>query len=475
MTALAHHFESAGPAHAGATSRYAVAAAELAEQRFGYAEAATWWRRAAAASALHRPDDVPTRLAWVARAIRAAQLTGNISLSRSLRAEALPVAAATDDPTIIASVILAADVPTVWSPRSVYALDRAMIALCATTADRLPERPDLRSRLLGVIAVEMEGDADPAGYEASVTALRLARETGDPEVLSYALYCRYLNTYRDGAAGVRERGAVGREMLQLGRAHGLGLFEVTAHLVLIQYCCAVLDLAEADQHAAEAGRLAGAYGLPLLGGIASWYAALRLAMSGRWDEAEAAYGEAAAEVGATGFYLQSAQMTWWTSIVCLRLSSGRSSELADMLAMMVGAVSEEMQHDAAELIAVSLLVGGKKEQAAALVGEIFPIRPDYFAPVAYALRGLAGVYLADRRRVEQAYAALLPYSESVCGAGTGTVGLGPTATLLTRFAAHLGDGEAARTHQQQAIRLAEALGNPEWVHSAQHALQPPPS
>ncbi|WP_448625946.1 hypothetical protein [Geodermatophilus sp. URMC 64] len=463
VTALAHHSEAAGPSHAAATARWAAAAAELAERRFSHRDALHWWQRAAAACALAHPDDEAGRLRLVARAARAATLAGDMPTGRELRNGALPAATALDDPLVAAEVLLSCDVPTLWAPRQTPA-EPALVTAIERTVAALPDRPDLRSRLLGVLAVETAGAVHPRGYEASLEAVQLARSTGDPIVLASALNARYINTYRHG--GLAERGELGRELLELAQREQLGLFEATARLVLVQYSCGVLDLEAADEHATEAERLALVHGLPLLHAIATWYRGLRASIAGDYAAAEAAYGAAVASVGSTGFWARQAQALWWVSVFCLRLTAGRYDDLIAQSRDLLDVAPDEL----AELLAVALMVDGQTEEARRFAAVKPSVGRDYFTPVLLGLRAVLGLGLRDDARVEEAYAGLLPHADTVCGAWTATISLGPTATLLARLAAYRGDAAAAAAHQRTALEVAERTGNPDWIAAARHAL-----
>jgi DNA-binding SARP family transcriptional activator len=463
VTALAHHSEAAGRSHAADTARWAAAAAELAERRFSHRDALHWWQRAEAAAVLADPADEAGRLRLVARAARAATLAGDMPTGRELRNGALPAATALGDPLVTAEVLLSCDVPTLWAPRQTAAEPALETALERTVA-ALPDRPDLRSRLLGVLAVELAGAPDPRGYEASLEAVSLARSTGNPLVLASALNARYINTYRHG--GLAERGELGRELLELAQREQLGLFEATARLVLVQYSCGVLDLEAADEHATEAERLALAYGLPLLHAIATWYRGLRATIAGDYATAEAAYGAAVAGVGSTGFWARQAQALWWASVFCLRLTAGRYDDLIAQSEDLLDVAPDEL----AELLAVALMVNGREAEARRFAAVRPSVGQDYFTPVLLGLRAVLGLGLRDDDRVEEAYAGLLPHEDTVCGAWTATIALGPTATLLARLAAHRGDVTAAGAHRTKAVEIAERTGNPDWIAAARHAL-----
>ena len=83
---------------------------------------------------------------------------------------------------------------------------------------------------------------------------------------------------------------------------------------------------------------------------------------------------------------------------------------------------------------------------------------------------MLGLGLRDDDRVEEAYAGLLPHEETVCGAWTATIALGPTATLLARLAAYRGDVTAAEAHRKKAVEVAERTGNPDWIAAARASL-----
>lgn len=460
VTALAHHSAAAGPVHAADTARWAAAAAELAERRFSHAEALHWWRVAEAASGAADPAG---RLRLVSRAARAATLAGDVPTGRELRGRALPEAVTLGDPEVTAEVLLSCDVPTLWAPRALPVDDPLVAALEATVA-ALPDRPDLRARLLGALALELAGSPDERGYAASLTAVDLARATGDPAVLASALNARYLNTYRYG--GLEERGRIGAELLDLARRADLGLFEATARLVLVQHSCGVLDLAAADEHADEAERLAAAFGLRLLHAIAAWYRGLRYALAGDVAAAETTYAAAEAEVGSAGFYAPQARALRSMSVFCLRVAAGRRDGL------LAGAreILPVAPADLHEMYCLALLLEGHADEARREAATRHPVGQDFFTPVQLGLRALLGLGLGDDDRIAEAYAGLLAHADTVCAAWTATLALGPTATLLARLAAARGDREAAAAHQRQAVEVAERTGNPHWIAAARHAL-----
>lgn len=98
------------------------------------------------------------------------------------------------------------------------------------------------------------------------------------------------------------------------------------------------------------------------------------------------------------------------------------------------------------------------------------MRPDFLYELAMTWRGLAGMLLGDRDRMQDAYSTLGPFSDRIAGAGTGVVALWPVAQTLGDLAMHLGQPEEARKHYDKALAVAERVGVPRWVTAARRAL-----
>ncbi len=274
---IAHHLLRAGNrVTAARTARYTRAAAERAERRFAPHQAAALWRET-----LARSDE--DRLEAVMGLVRALAVTGDLEQARRYRADA--VTEAGGDPVLVARTIGSFDVPAIWTTND----DEALSARLAEAAERAltalpPGHEAERTRLLSTIAMERRADAGQRGREAAREAEAIARELDDPPSLALALNGRFLQTFhRAGLAPDRAR--IGEELLDLAARHGLVTFEVLAHLIGLQASAALADLAAADHHAAAADALAERHDLPLVGVFTAWYVALRLAVTGRRDEA----------------------------------------------------------------------------------------------------------------------------------------------------------------------------------------------
>ncbi|MGY1784969.1 BTAD domain-containing putative transcriptional regulator [Geodermatophilus sp. SYSU D00698] len=464
VTALAHHAAAAGPGSAAVAARWAQSAAELAERRFAYADAAVMWGRAAEAATTAQPGDAVGLARLLAAQAHATALAGAVGDARALRTRALAVLPDDAPAELTAAVLLSSDVPTFWNSW-VDPVDDRFVARTRRVVAALPPGDPQRARLLAMLAVELEERNDPQAVEASARALAEARLAGDPLALAHALTVRQFHATRGPDRS--EATALGTELLTLAQQEGFGLFEAVARLVLLQSTCTVLDLEAADRHAAEAERLSAAYGLPLLHGIARCYAGLRAAVAGRVAEAQAAYDVAEQALLDAGYYPAVARALRLTTQLSLRLADpgARPVDPEEMAAL--APISPEL---ATETRALALVLAGRAEEARSVGPPRLQAVRDLFTPFLQYCRGLVGLALGDRGRMAEAEAELLPYRDTVCGTHTAQLAFGPTATLLARLAAARGDREAAEAHRAVAIAVAERTGHPGWIAEARAAL-----
>ncbi|MGY1727260.1 BTAD domain-containing putative transcriptional regulator [Geodermatophilus sp. SYSU D01062] len=468
VTALAHHAASAGPGSAAAAARWAQAAAELAERRFAYADAAVMWGRAAEAATTVQRGDAAGMAPLLAAQAHATALAGAVGDARALRTRALAVLPEDAPPELTAAVLLSSDVPTFWNSW-VDPVDDRFVDRTRRVVGTLPPGDPQRARLLAMLAVELEERNDPQAVEASARALAEARLAGDPLALAHALTVRQFHATRGPDRS--EATALGTELLALAQQEGFGLFEAVARLVLLQTTCTVLDLEAADRHAAEAERLSAAYGLPLLHGIARCYAGLRAAVAGRVAEAQAAYDVAEQALLDAGYYPAVARALRLTTQLSLRLADPGARPVDPEEMAGLAPISPEL---ATETRALALVLAGRLEEARSVGPPRLQAVRDLFTPFLQYCRGLVGLALGDRVRMAEAEAELLPYRDTVCGTHTAQLAFGPTATLLARLAAARGDRETAEAHRAVAVAVAERTGHPGWIAQARAALDQRP-
>ncbi|HEX6340621.1 BTAD domain-containing putative transcriptional regulator [Umezawaea sp.] len=431
---IAHHLlHAGGRADADRTAGFARAAAERAEQRSAPHEAARLWREVVARTGAGR-----ARLEAVMGLVRALAVTGDLREARGLRAEATGAAEAFGDPVLTAGVIGSFDVPAIWTANDDEALSARLVATAERTLAALPaDRTGDRARLLVTIAVERRADPGPVGDRAAREAEALARDLGDPTLLAFALNGRFLQTFhRAGLAP--ERGRIGAELLEVARAHRLVVFEVLAHLIGIQSSAAVGDLATADRHAAAADDLAARHELPVVGVFTAWYAALRLAVTGRTAEAVTAYRAAASRLTGTGM-------------------PGLEDGLLPFALLGLGVRTAD-----ADWGPYRPWTGDQD----------VPDSPrDLLLEARTCLRAQAALRSGDRPTLERVHADLLPAADEIAGAGSGLVAFGPVAHHLGDLATALGRNAEATTHYRHALLVAERAGAPHWAAAAREALE----
>ena len=432
---IAYHLLRAGNrVTAARTARYTRAAAERAERRSAPHQAATWWRET-----LERTRE--DRLEAVMGLVRALAVTGDLEQARRYRADA--VTEAGGDPVLTARTIGSFDVPAIWTTNDDEALSARLTEAAERALRALPPGHEAeRARLLITIAMERRADAGRRGREAAREAEAIARDLDDPSLLALALNGRFLQTFhRAGLAPDRAR--IGAELLDLSARHGLVTFEVLAHLVLVQAHAALADLATADRHAAAADALAERHDLPLVGVFTTWYAALRLAVTGRRDEARAAYRTAASRLAGTGM-------------------PGLESGILPLALLGLGDVPDAdwgpYEPWARPIV---LLARGKRAEALAAV---VPDSPhDLLFEARTCLHAVIAVEAGDRPTMARLYDRLLPAAGELAGAGSGLVSFGPTAHHLADLATALGRHDQAEEHRRRAREIADELDAPQWT------------
>ena len=408
VTALAHHFgRAANRATAPRAAHYARLAAQRAERQVNPREAARLWRQAIDAHD-RAGGDVRARLAAVLGLGRSLAVTGHLEQSRRYRAEAMTTAEQLDDPGLTATVIAAFDVPAVWARNDDEQLSRRIVAAAERALAALPaERLEQRSRLLGTIALELRGSTAARGRRAAAEAEAIARTTGDPALLAFALDARFMQTFhRPGLAA--ERARIGAELVELAAAHELVTFEVLGRLVLLQSHCALGDFAAADAEAKAADRLAERYDLPVVAVFTGWYAGLRMAVDGHRAEAEAAYRAADNRLASSGMPGMSEGL-----LDLALLSLGRSSRTADPWAR-----------------PLTLLSTGRRAEAVEALRALAEPPHDQLLEARLCLALRAAEALDDHATAERLRTRLRPAAAELAGAATGVLSFGPIADLI---------------------------------------------
>ncbi|MGW0435145.1 BTAD domain-containing putative transcriptional regulator [Micromonospora sp. NPDC003197] len=452
VAALAHHFtQAASRATAPRAANYARAAAEQAEGRSNLHEAARRWQQAVEAYDRAGGDDVPGRLSAVMGLGRALAVTGRLAEARRHRVEAITVAERIDDPDLMATVLAAFEVPAVWTRNDDEQLSQRIVQAARRVLAALPEgEAEQRSRLLSTLVLELRGTTTEHGRRSAQEAETLARQTGHPALLAFALNARFMHTFeRTGLAEARAR--IGAELVDLAARHELVTFEVLGHLILLQAHCAFADLAAADTHARTVDRLAEQYDLPLVGVFTRWYAALRRSITGHLGEAEAAYRAANASLPQGGMPgLEQGLLP--LALLSLRLSGDRSAPAdPDEWAGTDWGPYEPWVRP------LVLLAADRRVEALAALRTCPESPYDLLREARLCLTARAALALDDHDTMAYVYAELLPAAAELAGAGSGVLTLGPVAGYLGDLATALGRSDEADVHWQRAEELTGSV------------------
>lgn len=398
--ARSHHLFAAGDFPRAAATAHAAALS--AGHRFH--DAARLWERAHAAQR-HFPATPRDRAEVTMGLVRALAVTGDLAAARRHRAEAIAVARALGDPAVLAATVTSYDVPAIWPVND----DEDLSALVVSAArEALPGAPaPVRARLLATIAMETRGASDDGGADE---AEKLARATGDPALLAFALNARFMHTFhRAGLAGARA--AIAAEIIALAEEHDLVSYAVLGHLIALQSACATADHTTGDAHAEAVTALAERYEVPLVAVFTDWYAALK-------DPTEAAYRRAAARLDGAGMP-GVADGLLPLALLSLRLRPGTVPALRDIPP--AGPYEPWLR---------PLRLLPDREAAAAALAATPPSPADLMLEARACLTACAALALGDRDTARRAGEVLRPASGEHAGAGSAMVSFGPVAAWL---------------------------------------------
>ncbi|MEJ3653478.1 BTAD domain-containing putative transcriptional regulator [Actinomycetes bacterium KLBMP 9759] len=374
------------------------------------------------------PDAGTTDQAWVRATAaydgvgRQARLESTVGLLRTLattggsgleaaqqqRLDVIGAAETLGDPELTARVIGAYDVPAIWTGSDDPERAAAVVAAAERTLARLtPERAPVRARLLATIALESRGSRDPRARDAAREAERLARATGDPALLAFALNGVFMQTFhRTGLAPARDR--IGAELVELASRNDLPNAEVLGHLVRMQARSGLGDFDGADRHATTLDELAARHERPLVGLFTTWYRALRGATS---------YDSAVAVLDGAGMPGLTAGLPALARL-CAALRQGGPIDAPGRLG----------PHE--RWAAPLLLAPTDPERATGLLRKVPDPPPGLLQELHWCLMARAAVALGDRTAAARIGAALAPAAGEQAGAGSGLVTLGTVAEHL---------------------------------------------
>jgi DNA-binding SARP family transcriptional activator len=460
---LAHHFvASARPGDADEAVRYATAAADRALELLAYEDAARHYEAALSCLDLTEGATDYQRCDLLLALGGAEARSGAGIRARAHFVEAAELAERFDSPARLALAALGYGTDVLgglwWL--SVGMTDERMVDLLERALAALPPDGPLRARVLAQRAMQCYWTSErEQGKEMSARAVEMARATGDPATLLYALAARHAALW--GPDAVEEQLAVADEVVRLAEScgdrerglAGLG-WRITDLLVL------------GDRNAVdESIRLCVHWAESLPQPAHTWYATHALAMiamvDGRFDSVEDLTSTALAFN--PQLHDQSASQSWAIQIYALRSEQGRLGELEEL--MVAGAdLYPTVPAWRCALAALYAEIGRDAECRAELdrLAEsdfaVLPRDGNWLTGMAYAARACAR--LGDRERAALLYEQLLPCAPLNVVIGLGIHYPGSVELFLGLLATTMERWDEAERHFEAARTMHERMSSP---------------
>ncbi|GLW23004.1 hypothetical protein Mame01_30470 [Microbispora amethystogenes] len=406
VTVIAHHAVEAGPAAYRETAQWARAAAGQASRRLAHEEAAAWWGRAVTAHGACDGDPAE-HVELLLHQVRALLDAGDAIGARQVRVQAVRVAdRAGADPGLAARALTALDAPAVWMLRNPYEpVEVRLVEQFEATLRALPEddTPE-RALLLGGLAQELhDGTGDPRCLSLSAEAVAMARRIGDPHLLMRALNARWLSLPQ--VTHLSEVGEIAEEMHVLAARAGTPEFELLAHMMDTHCKLETADLAGADRAAARCDVLLDHLQLPWPRFQHTLWRAVRLALDGRFDDADALYDDAERQAQRIGMWYVSAVVNSGRLMLCYQ--RGTMADAGPLIDL-VGGIHPSADHDARVL---ERCAQGRLDEALQLAAEGWPAPPlDWAWLTTTCLQGAAQAAVGDLPACRATHERLLPYA-----------------------------------------------------------------
>lgn len=453
---LAHHFQHAPPDRGLPKAlEYAERAARHALGMLAFEDAVRHYEHALATSA--RLQSPGRRRHELLLALGGAQgRAGDLAGARRSFGEAADLARALDCPRALARAVLGCGVA---GQLTGGVIDRELVGHLEEALRTLENTDDvLRSRLLARLAIELSFAHDRERLSALTSeAVALARRTGDPDALSWALIAFHWSLWTP--ENVNERLEAATELLTLAVSADSPAIKLQGHRWRLIDLLELGDIAGVDAELEAYAALAHERRQPADLWYLHLFAAMRLLLDGDYERADAE-SRAAVELGRRvgdanaeqGFVLQQ-----------LLIARDRGG-LGDLEA----AVREHVARFAAIpgwrcTLALLLSELGREDEARA---ELAELARDRFTAIPRdglwlgALSCLAEVACTtgDRERAAVLYELLTPFAERAVTLGFAAACCGPVSRPLALLAATLGDRQAAELHFDAALSACDRMG-----------------
>jgi DNA-binding SARP family transcriptional activator/tetratricopeptide (TPR) repeat protein len=455
LAQLAHHFLHAPP-HDGLERalEYAARAARQAMNVLAYEEAARHYELAL--RALERLEQDGERRQGLLLALGDAQVkAGDKRRARISFREAADIARERGSARGLAMAALGVSA----GEMSAGVVNEELVPLLEEALGALGESEGvLRSRLLARLAIELSFSREHVTRRTELTeeAVARARETGDANALSAALLSRHWSLWQP--ENVTERLHIATELLSLAGAAGDRRIEMQGHRWRMMDLLELGQIDEVDREMEAYATLARERRRPSELWYVRLYSAMRLLLSGRYEEAEResrAADEMARRIGDPNAGAVVLQMA------VLRRDRGEIAELEEPVRQ---AVLRYPGIPAWRALLAEILVDAGRESEAreefehVAAGDFAGIPRDGVWLGAMACSAEVACALGDRERVATLYELLRPFPDRNVVIGLASSCLGSASRPLALLAGALNRrGEAAK-HFQDALAMNERMG-----------------
>lgn len=457
LSEIAHHYLQAGVDAAARAVEACRVAADAAEARLAFADAARLREQALDALASAAPGDQPKRGELLVAAARACARAGERAAAEARCIEATELARARQDWLLFVRAVL-----SLGAEPTVGKRDTALIDLLQEALDRLDEHDDpWRARAMARLASARQPEADPAPpmdlARAAIAMARRLDDGGDRTVLCEVLHSA-MGALSDFAAAAERAElnaeAAERSLAQGDRGRALQALTRLAfdriELLDVEGFAETVDRFEAQVRRSPSPRHES---IPLL------LRSMRAAWEGRFADAQDLEERARALLDGAAVAPQPAWPARRMGLAMLR------GEPGPMVEAMRALQSVQPASPAGELLlgATAHALSGEREAARDRIARLTPAQLQQVHANVHLLQCMAELawQLRDGDLARQTYAALLPHQGRpwiMTGIGYTLHGLADHS--LFRMAHQAGELELAEQHAEAALAQAGQLASP---------------
>lgn len=341
-------------------------------------------------------------------------------------------------------------------------VDEAPTATCRAALDGLgSDHPALRARLLADLSARVGFPAEPvpASAELADEAVAIARRSGDPAALGYALIAQHAAEL--GPRTLHRRATTAREILALARTANDPNMAVQGRFLLLN---ALIELGDLRGIESATGSTTGT--VPGVAGhladrtherFTLWLACSRAILAGDATTAERLAGRYLTQAMENGE--QFALRIYGGQMGVIRWLQGRMAETEQVFADQWDSNPDEVAWGAALAFIRTLSDDpGRARPILERLGDPAEFPHGLHWMINLALTGEAAAVAADDDLVRAYWEQLLPYADRYVPVNLGAAAWGPVARPLGLLARRLGRDDEAEAHLTRAVEVCERIG-----------------